>query len=103
VTSSSETLVLTRATWHHIPEDGILHSHCHENLNFYKLFLNLTFSNRTHQLLFLADDVDLLEDNIDTTNKNPETSVDTSNEEQTERKLSMCCCLVTRMQGKIIA
>jgi hypothetical protein len=24
VTHSSKTLVLTRATWHHIPEDGIL-------------------------------------------------------------------------------
>jgi hypothetical protein len=23
---SSETLILTRATWHHIPEDGILDS-----------------------------------------------------------------------------
>jgi hypothetical protein len=30
--SSSEMLVLTRATWHNIPEDGILHSHCSENL-----------------------------------------------------------------------
>jgi hypothetical protein len=34
---SSETLVLTRATWHNIPEDGILHSHCHENLKSYML------------------------------------------------------------------
>jgi hypothetical protein len=25
---SSETSVLTRATWRHIQEDGILHSHC---------------------------------------------------------------------------
>jgi hypothetical protein len=31
---SFETLILTRATWHHIPEDSILHSHCRENLKF---------------------------------------------------------------------
>jgi hypothetical protein len=33
VIPSSETLVLARATWHNIPEDGILHSHCRENPN----------------------------------------------------------------------
>jgi hypothetical protein len=33
---SSETLVLTRATWHQIQEDGILHSHCCENLKSYR-------------------------------------------------------------------
>jgi hypothetical protein len=32
---SSETSVLTRATWHYIPEDGTLHSHCCENLKSY--------------------------------------------------------------------
>jgi hypothetical protein len=32
---SSETLVFTRATRHHIPEDVILHSHRRENLKSY--------------------------------------------------------------------
>jgi hypothetical protein len=38
---SSETSVLIRATWHNIPEDGILHSHRRENLNSYKSILPL--------------------------------------------------------------
>jgi hypothetical protein len=33
--SSSETSVLTTATWRNIPEDTILHSHRHENLKSY--------------------------------------------------------------------
>jgi hypothetical protein len=31
----SETLVHTKFTWRHIPEDSILHSHWYENLKFY--------------------------------------------------------------------
>jgi hypothetical protein len=33
---SSEILDLSRATWHNIPEDGIVHSHHCENLKSYK-------------------------------------------------------------------
>jgi hypothetical protein len=36
---SSEMLVFTRATWHNIPEDRILHCHRHENLKSYTIKL----------------------------------------------------------------
>jgi hypothetical protein len=35
-TRSSKTSVHTRSKWRHIPEGGILHSHCRENLKSYK-------------------------------------------------------------------
>jgi hypothetical protein len=46
--SSSETSVLTRATWRNIPEDTILHSHRRENLISYtnfKLFLCRSYAH----------------------------------------------------------
>jgi hypothetical protein len=59
--------------------------------------------NGTHQLLVYADDVNLLGDN--TIKKITETLIDTSKEvglELKAKKLSICCCLVTRMQSKIM-
>jgi intermediate peptidase len=41
VIHSSEMSVLTRATWHDVPEDGILHIHCHENLKYYMIIFML--------------------------------------------------------------
>jgi hypothetical protein len=37
---SSETLVFTRETRRNITEDGILHSHCRENLKPYKYYFD---------------------------------------------------------------
>jgi hypothetical protein len=41
---SSETSVKKISTRRHIPEDGILHSHCRDNLKFYKSENRLKFS-----------------------------------------------------------
>jgi hypothetical protein len=56
--------------------------------------------NGTHQLLAYADDVNLLGHKKYTVKKNTETSIDASKEvglEKMQRKLSICCYLVTRM------
>jgi hypothetical protein len=58
------------------------------------------------QLLIYADDVNLLGDDIDTIKKNTETLFETSNEVDmevnSEKTKYMCCCLLTRMEGKIM-
>jgi hypothetical protein len=56
---SSETSVLTRATWRNIKEDGILHCHCRENLNLVSIYFNqiktlLMFEATVHKFFFTA-------------------------------------------------
>jgi ribosomal protein L30/L7E len=61
--------------------------------------------NRTHQLLVYADDINLLRGNIDVIKKYTETVIDSSEEigqAVNAQETSVCCCLVTRMKGKIM-
>jgi hypothetical protein len=53
--------------------------------------------NGTYQALAYADDVNLLEDNVDTVKKNTETLIDANR----EAGVCICCCLVTGVWVKI--
>jgi hypothetical protein len=57
------------------------------------------------QLLVYADDTNLMGDNIDTIKKNTQTLIDAGKEvglEVNTKETKYMCCLVTRMQGKIM-
>jgi hypothetical protein len=60
--------------------------------------------NGTHQLLTYVDDANLLGDNISKIKKNAETFKDASKEAglEMQRKLSIRCCIVAKMRGKIM-
>jgi hypothetical protein len=47
--NSSETSVLTRATWCNNPEDGILHSHNHKNLKSYRALSSWSLQRRRNE------------------------------------------------------
>jgi hypothetical protein len=51
---TSVTSILIRAAWRHIPKDSILHSHCHENLTSYIIFM--VFVSPTKQMIGLYHD-----------------------------------------------
>jgi hypothetical protein len=51
--SSSNTSVLTRATWRNIPEHGILHSHRRENLESYKLYIPTSYFSQSYFNVYL--------------------------------------------------
>jgi hypothetical protein len=57
--------------------------------------------NGTHQLLFYADDGNILGRSIYTKQKNAEPVVVASKESGLEVKLSTWSCLKTRMQGRV--
>jgi hypothetical protein len=63
--------------------------------------------NGTHLLLVDAADVNVLGDNIDTIKKNAETLIDAGKEVGLEvnavkTKYMVCCCIVKRIEGKIM-
>jgi hypothetical protein len=51
----SETSVLTRATQRNIPENTILHSHCHENLKSYRMIVGSSLEEPVVSILRVED------------------------------------------------
>jgi hypothetical protein len=49
-THSSETSVSNKATRRHMPEDGILHSHCRENLKSHIFLIDFIFNLVAHSI-----------------------------------------------------
>jgi hypothetical protein len=56
----------------------------------------------THPLLVYADDVNLLGYDINTLKRNTQTLTDSSKDVGLEVNTRLCCCLVTKMQGKVM-
>jgi hypothetical protein len=55
----------------------------------------------TYQLLAYADDVNLLGDNIDTIRQHIHANKEVGLEVNTGQK-SVCCCIITRMQVRVV-
>jgi hypothetical protein len=60
--------------------------------------------NGTHQLFVCADDVNLLGDDIDAIQENTQTLIDAGKEVGLEvnTEKTICCCLVSKMEDKIM-
>jgi hypothetical protein len=60
----SETSVRTRSTWRNIPENGILHSHRHENLKSYIITMLLLVTNSYHFQRYVSGHVVMMKEPV---------------------------------------